>query len=150
MVKLHPDYKEFIKLLNGNKVEYLVVGAFALAFHGHPRFTGDIDFWINNDPLNAERVFNSIKEIGFPTSDISEKDFISNDLIFQIGYPPVRIDMITSVSGLTFEKSFKNKKIKRSGGLKIYFISIEDLKKNKKASGRKKDLIDLEELRKQK
>lgn len=150
MVKLHQDYKEFIKLLNKNQVEYLVVGAFALAFHGHPRYTGDIDFWINNDLPNALRVFKSIKEFGFPTTDISEKDFISDDLIFQMGYPPVRIDIITSASGLDFTKSFKNKKIKRSGGLKIYFISIEDLKKNKKASGRKKDLIDLEDLRKQK
>lgn len=125
-------------------------GAFALAFHGHPRFTGDIDFWINNDPLNAERVFNNIKDFGFPTTDISEKDFMFSDLIFQIGYPPVRIDFITSVSVLTFDKSFKNKKIKKSGGLKIYFISIEDLKKNKKASCSKKDLIVLEELRKHK
>jgi hypothetical protein len=150
MVKLHQDYKEFIKLLNENKVEYLVVGAFALAFHGYPRFTGDIDFWINNDPENAKKVYDSIKEFGFPTSNLSEEDFISDDLIFQIGYPPVRIDIVTSVSGLDFTKSFKNKKINRSSGLKIYFINIEDLKKNKKASGRKKDLIDLEELRKHK
>ena len=83
-------------------------------------------------------------------SKVTEKDFISDDLIFQIGYPPVRIDIITSVSGLNFEDSFKNKKIRKSGALKINFINIEDLKKNKKASGRKKDLVDWEELKKHK
>ncbi len=115
-----------------------MVGAFALAFHGHPRYTGDIDFWINNDISNAFRVLKSLKEFGFPTSAVTENDFTSDDLIFQMGYPSVRIDIITSVGGLNFRNSFKNKEIKRSGGIKICFINIEDLKKNMKASGRKK------------
>ncbi len=150
MVKLHQDYKEFIKLLNETKVEYLVVGAFALAFHGLPRYTGDIDFWVNNTEANSKKVYSCLKEFGFPMSKITERDFMSEDLIFQMGYPPVRIDIITGVSGLNFENSFKNKEIRKSGSIKIYYINIDDLKKNKKASGRAKDLADLEEIRKHK
>ncbi|MBK8552521.1 MAG: hypothetical protein IPL53_16220 [Ignavibacteria bacterium] len=133
MVKLHQDYKEFIKLLNESKVEYVVVGAFALAFHGLPRYTGDIDFWVNNSEENSKKVYSCIKKFGFPMTDVTERDFMSDDLIFQIGYPPVRIDIITGVSGLNFENSFKNKKIRKSGAIKINYINIEDLKKNKKS-----------------
>jgi predicted nucleotidyltransferase len=150
MVRLHQDYREFIKLLNESGVEYLVIGAFALAFHGLPRFTGDIDFWVNSSIENSKKVYNCIKDFGFPMGKITETDFNSDDLIFQIGYPPVRIDILTAVSGLDFNNSFKNKKIKRSGTLKINFLSIDDLIKNKKASGRKKDLVDLDVIRKHK
>lgn len=146
MEALHQDYKEFIELLNENKVDYLIVGAFAMAFHGHPRYTGDIDFWIRNNNLNAGKVFNVIKDFGFPINEISEKDFTSIDLIFQIGYPPVRIDILTSVEALDFEESFKSKEVKLVDGLKVNFLNLEDLKINKKAVGRKKDLADLEQL----
>lgn len=146
MESLHQDYREFIKLLNSKKVEYLVVGSFALAFHGHPRYTGDIDFWVRNSPYNSEKVYNCIKEFGFPISELTEKTFVSDDLIFQIGYPPVRIDIITSVDALDFEISFRNKHEIVIDDLIIGFISIEDFKKNKKAVGRYKDLSDLEGL----
>ncbi len=147
MIKLHQDFREFIALLNANEVEYLIVGAFALAFHGHPRNTGDIDFWIKNDMSNAKKVFKCITEFGFPVDKLDEKDFTSNDLIFQMGYPPVRIDMITSVEALEFDKSFKNKMVKKIDGLGMNFINLEDFKKNKKAVGRTKDLADLESLK---
>lgn len=146
MIKLHQDFKEFIQLLNENEVEYIVVGAFALAFNGHPRYTGDIDFWIKNDLPNAKKVFKSIKDFGFQVDRLKENEFASDDLIFQMGYPPVRIDIITSVDGLKFEESFKNKKEKNFEGLKINFLSLEDIKKNKKTVGRNKDLADLEGL----
>jgi predicted nucleotidyltransferase len=145
-MKLHQDYKEFIELLNANEVEYLVIGAFALGFHGHPRFTGDIDFWVRNDLSNAEKVFKSIKEFGFPMSKLKTEDFTSDDFIFQMGFPPIRIDIITSVDGLEFDKSFKNKNEKLIEGLKINFINIEDFITNKKRVGRNKDLADLEGL----
>ncbi|MBS1551166.1 MAG: hypothetical protein JST15_03735 [Bacteroidetes bacterium] len=146
MKSLHQDYREFIELLNANKVEYLVVGAFALAFHGHPRYTGDIDFWVNNNEENSKRVYACIKEFGFPTSGLSENDFISDDLIFQIGYPPVRIDIITSLDALNFEESYKDRVEEFIDDLKISFLCLEDFKKNKKAVGRFKDLADLEGL----
>ncbi len=147
MIKIHQDFREFIELLNKNEVDYLIVGAFALAFHGHPRYTGDIDFWIRNDLSNAKKIFKCINEFGFPIDKLDEKDFTSDDLIFQMGYPPVRIDVITSVEALEFDVSFKNRKQKEIDGLKINFINIEDFKKNKKAVGRPKDLGDLESLK---
>lgn len=147
MVKIHQDYREFIELLNSNQVEYLIVGAFALAFHGHPRYTGDIDFWVRNDISNAQKIIKSISEFGFTVDQLDEKDFTSDDLIFQMGYPPVRIDIITSVEVLEFDESFKNKIIKKIGGLTINFINLEDFKKNKRAVGRTKDLADLESLK---
>jgi hypothetical protein len=145
-MKLHQDFKEFIELLNANEVKYLVIGAFALGFHGHPRYTGDIDFWVRNDLSNAKKVFKSIKEFGFPMNKLKVKDFTSEDLIFQMGYPPVRIDVITSVDGLEFDKSFKNKNEKLIAGSKVNFINIDDFKINKKTVGRSKDLADLEGL----
>ena len=150
MEKLHQDYREFIKLLNENKVEYLVVGAFAMAFHGHPRYTGDIDFWIRNNDQNAGKVYKAIIDFGFPSDDITAKDFTIEDLIFQMGYPPVRIDVFTSISALDFGESYSRKELKNIDGLSVSFLNIEDLKKNKKAVGRKKDMADLEALSKHK
>ncbi|MEO8208954.1 MAG: nucleotidyltransferase [bacterium] len=150
MEKLNQDYKEFIELLNARKVDYIVVGAFAMAFHGHPRYTGDIDFWIRNSEANARNVFQTIVEFGFPPDNLSEKDFTSNDLIFQMGYPPVRIDVLTSIEALSFEECFLQKETRIIDGLTIPYLNIKDLIKNKKAVGRKKDLADLEELRKNK
>lgn len=147
MIKIHQDFREFIELLNKNEVDYLIVGAFALAFHGHPRYTGDIDFWVRNDLLNAKKIFKCINEFGFPVDKLDEKDFTSDDLIFQMGYPPVRIDVITSVEALKFHESFEKRIQKEIDGLEINFIDIEDFKKNKKAVGRPKDLGDLESLK---
>ncbi len=146
MERLHQDYREFIKLLNENKVDYLVVGAFAMAFHGHPRNTGDIDFWIKNTEQNAIRVYKTILDFGFPSGELTVNDFTSADLVFQMGYPPVRIDILTSIEALNFEECFLNKERKDFDGLSITFLNVEDLKKNKKALGRKKDLADLELL----
>ncbi|MEO6695603.1 MAG: nucleotidyltransferase [Ignavibacteria bacterium] len=150
MEKLHPDYKEFIQLLNENKVDYLIVGAFAMAFHGHPRNTGDIDVWINNKEQNAIKIYKTIIDFGFPSDELTVKDFTSKDLIFQMGYPPVRIDVLTSIEALNFEECFLKKEIKNFDDLAISFLSLEDLKINKKAVGRKKDLADLEVLSKSK
>jgi len=150
MKSLHQDYKEFIELLNENKVDYLVIGAFAMAFHGHPRNTGDIDFWVRNNEQNARKVYKTIIDFGFPSSELTVKDFTSEDLIFQMGYPPVRIDVLTSIEALDFEECYLTKEIKNVDGLAITFLNIEDLKKNKKAVGRKKDLADLEALSKKK
>ncbi|MCY7362616.1 MAG: hypothetical protein LH629_11215 [Ignavibacteria bacterium] len=150
MEQLNQDYREFIELLKEKEVEYIVVGAFAMAFHGHPRFTGDIDFWVRNTESNALKVYSAIIEFGFPPENLKESDFTSDDLIFQMGYPPVRIDVLTSIEALDFEECYNRKDVKLIDDLRIPFLSIDDLKKNKEAVGRKKDLADLEELKKRK
>jgi len=125
-----------------------VVGSFALAFHGHPRYTGDIDFWVKNDEQNAIKVYKTIMDFGFPSGELNVEDFISKDLIFQMGYPPVRIDILTTIEALEFENCYLKREVKNIDNMMIPFLNIEDLKKNKKAVGRKKDLADFEALSK--
>lgn len=145
-MELSQDFKEFIQLLNVHKVEYLVVGGYAVAIHGFPRTTGDIDFWVKPSQENAERVVKSLIEFGFGSLDISIDDFIKNDSVVQLGFPPNRIDIMTSVSGLTFDECLKNKKEVEFEGEKINFISLHHLRINKKSTGRDKDNLDLKNL----
>lgn len=145
-MELSQDFKEFIQLLNVHKVEYLVVGGYAVAIHGFPRTTGDIDFWVKPSQENAERVVKSLIEFGFGSLDISIDDFIKNDSVVQLGFPPNRIDIMTSVSGLTFDDCLKNKKEVEFEGEKINFISLHHLRINKKSTGRDKDNLDLKNL----
>lgn len=145
-MELSQDFKEFIQLLNVHKVEYLVVGGYAVAIHGFPRTTGDIDFWVKPSKENAERVVKSLIEFGFGSLDISIDDFIKNDSVVQLGFPPNRIDIMTSVSGLTFDECLKNKKEVEFEGEKINFISLHHLRMNKKSTGRDKDNLDLKNL----
>lgn len=145
-MELSQDFKEFIQLLNVHKVEYLVVGGYAVAIHGFPRTTGDIDFWMKPSQENAERVVKSLIEFGFGSLDISIDDFIKNDSVVQLGFPPNRIDIMTSVSGLTFDECLKNKKEVEFEGEKINFISLHHLRINKKSTGRDKDNLDLKNL----
>ncbi len=143
---LSQDFKEFIQLLNVHKVEYLVVGGYAVAIHGFPRTTGDIDFWVNPSQENAERVVKSLIEFGFGSLDINIDDFIKNNSVVQLGFPPNRIDIMTSVSGLTFGECLQNKKEVEFEGEKINFISLHHLRINKKSTGRDKDNLDLKNL----
>ncbi len=143
---LHQDYKELLKLLNENQVEYLVVGAFALGFYGSPRNTGDIDVWIRIGEENAKRMTKVFAEYGFASLGYTEKDFLEKDSIIQLGVQPIRIDILMSVSGLEFDDAYKNRKVFNAGELLINYISKEDFIKNKKASGRLKDLADIERL----
>ncbi len=123
-----------------------MVGGYALAFHGYPRFTKDIDFWVWVDEENAKNILKTIKEFGFSSLDIKQDDFLSPGYVVQLGQPPARIDLLTSVTGLEFEECYKSKVHTEILGSEIDFIDLENFKKNKKAVGRHQDLADLENL----
>jgi len=146
MEKLHPDFKELLKLLNAHKVDYLVVGGYALGFHGAPRFTGDIDLFVKPDPQNAKRILDTLKEFGFESSDLSQDDFTSPKSVIQFGFPPVRIDIMNSLSGVSWEKADSGKIKGDLDNITVYFIGKEDLITNKKTLGRQRDLADIEAL----
>lgn len=145
---LSNEFKEFIKLLNDQKVEYLLVGGYAVVLHGYVRYTGDIDFWINPVEKNAEKVVEVLDQFGFSSLNLSIEDFTSEDQIIQLGYPPNRIDIMTSVTGLSFLECYSNQTTFIIEEIPVKTITLEDLKKNKKASGRHKDLDDVENLKK--
>ena len=140
------DFKEFIELLNKNDVKYLIVGGYALAFHGYPRYTKDIDFWIWINKENAEKIVKTLTEFGFSSLDFKEEDFLTAGYVVQLGQPPGRIDLLTSVTGLEFEDCYASRVKAVIQGLDVNFINLENFKKNKKAVGRHQDLADLENL----
>ncbi len=145
-MELNEDFKEFIKLLNANKVKYLVVGGYAVGYHGNPRYTKDIDLWFLMNHENSKNIIESIKQFGFESLGLSVEDFLNSENIIQLGYPPNRIDLLTDLSGVDFETSYKNKEIVDFEDVKINFISLDDLIKNKIATGRLQDLADAEKL----
>lgn len=145
-MKLVKDFEEFIELLNKNEVKYLVVGGYAFAVHAYPRFTNDIDFFVLSTKSNIDKIISVLKEFGFDISSISADDLLKKDKVIQLGEPPYRIDLLTSIDGVEFEDAWERKVHGKYGEQVLYFISKEDLKRNKKASGRKKDLDDLNEL----
>jgi hypothetical protein len=144
-VKIHPDFNGFVAALNKNHVEYVIVGSFALAFLGCPRATGDIDFWIRPTPSNAKNLLKALKDFGFGKLNISEDDVLSGNII-QLGYPPVRIDLISVLAGLTPEEIWEGRQKGKFGDHDAHYISRENYIKNKRALGRHKDLADLERL----
>jgi hypothetical protein len=147
---LNEDYKEILQLLLKEKVKFLVVGAYALGVHGYPRATGDIDIWVEASSVNSKKVFQVLVKFGSPIKGISEETFSVKDIIFQIGVPPRRIDIITGIDGVAFAAAFKNKKMVAIQDFKIPFLSYTDLISNKKSTGRDKDLLDVKYLQKKK
>lgn len=143
---LSKDFREFIELLNEHKVEYLIVGGYAVILHGYPRYTGDIDFFIKQSKNNAKKVMAALDEFGFGSLDIESSEFTKPDKMLQLGRPPLRIDIITSLSGVTFEECEQHKKIFHIDDMALPVIGLKQLRDNKKASGRHKDLDDLEHL----
>jgi hypothetical protein len=143
---INNDFKQFIELLNKNSVKYLVVGGYALAFHGFPRYTKDIDFWVWVNEENAKNLVKTLKEFGFSSLDLKKDDFLSPGYVVQLGHPPGRIDLLTSVTGLDFEECYESRVHIEIQGSEIDFIDLENFKKNKKAVGRHQDLADLENL----
>ena len=123
-----------------------VVGGYALAFHGYPRYTKDIDFWVWVNRANAKNIVKTLKEFGFSSLDLNEDDFLSPGYVVQLGQPPARIDMLTSVTGLEFEECYELREYIEIQGSIINFIDLDSFKKNKKAVGRHQDLADLENL----
>ena len=149
-MKVEKDFEDFIKLLNKFEVKYLIVGAFALALFVEPRNTGDIDFFIERSEENAGKILKVLKEFGFESLDLNIKDFTTENMVVQLGVQPVRIDIISSISGVNFYDAYASREEKQFGKTKANFISKEYLIMNKKASARKKDLLDLELLLKKK
>ncbi len=143
---LNQDFKEFIQSLNDNHVRYLVVGGYAVALHGYPRYTKDLDLWIEAAPENSANIVKALDQFGFGSLDLTADDFLEPDTVIQLGYPPSRIDLITSASGVIFEDCYNSKVEIEIEELVINFIDIENLKKNKRASGRAQDIADLENL----
>ena len=143
---ISPDFKEFIELLNKNQIEYLVVGGYAVGIHGYPRYTGDIDIWINISDETANKMVLILDEFGFGSYELKKEDFLKADNVIQLGYPPLRIDIIMSIDGVSFEESYPKRIEKEIDGLRINFIGFDELIKNKKTSGRDKDIIDLKNL----
>ena len=143
---LDENFKEFIRLLNANDVKYLVIGGFAVAYHGYPRYTKDIDFWIWAQPENAEKVIKTIKDFGFGMMGFQVEDLLNPENVIQLGYEPNRIDLIVDLEGLDFEICFANCKDAEFEGIPIHFINLDDLVKNKLSTGRLKDKVDAQTL----
>lgn len=143
---LNKDFREFVKSLNDSGVRYLVVGGYAVAFHGHPRYTRDIDIWIERSAKNAAGMVAALERFGFGSIGLKAEDFLVPEQIIQLGNPPNRIDLLTSVSGVEFEACYAARVTVDVDGVAVNFIDLENLKKSKKAAGRHQDLADLENL----
>jgi len=148
MIHLPKDFRELLQLLNSRKVEYMVVGGYAVALYGYPRATGDMDIWIALSKDNAHRTVEALREFGFDTPQLKEDLFLEKEKNIRMGNPPLRIEILTSIDGVEFAECYRNKRIVTIDDIDVSFISLEDLKKNKKASGRYQDLADLENLEK--
>ncbi|KQC10037.1 MAG: hypothetical protein APR62_02205 [Smithella sp. SDB] len=140
------DFKELLELFNGHKVEYMIVGAYALAFYGAPRFTAGIDIFVNPSPGNAKKILSALADFGFSSLNLTIEDFRKPNSVVQLGVPPVRIDIITSLTGVTWEDADKGKQEGLYGDVPVHFLGKEQYITNKRATGRKKDLADLESL----
>ncbi|HOD48911.1 MAG TPA: nucleotidyltransferase [Candidatus Hydrogenedentes bacterium] len=143
---LHPDLRAFIELLNSHGVDYVVVGAHAMAYHGCPRYTGDIDLFLRVSDENAQRMERVICAFGFKDTGLSARDFSEEHQIIQLGFPPNRIDLLTTLTGVPFDDAWSGAVSARLEGLPVRILSREHLIVNKKALGRAKDLADLEWL----
>lgn len=145
-MEIQKDFREFVELLNEHEVEFIIVGGYALAFHGVPRFTGDIDVFVKADHENAKRIMNALAAFGFSSLDLTIDDFQDQNKVIQLGLPPVRIDIITSISGVTWEDADATKESGLFGDVSVSYIGRKQFIINKRATGRKKDLADLEAL----
>lgn len=139
---LNEDYRDILHILLKHRVDFLVVGAYAMSAYGYPRATGDIDIWVLPSHENSRKVYISLAEFGAPLKDITEETFLEHNIVFQIGVAPRRIDLLTHIDGVDFHSAFENKREIKLEGLTIPIISREDLLKNKQATGREKDRLD--------
>jgi predicted nucleotidyltransferase len=144
MILLPPDFREFLQLLNSHKVRYLLVGGYAVGYYGYPRATADMDIWVATDVENVDSVIAALTEFGF--AEVEPELFAKEKQVLRMGVPPLRIELLTGVSGVKFEDCYSHRIVANLGGVEINLISLEDLKTNKAASGRYKDLNDLEYL----
>jgi len=145
-MEIQQDFKELLRLFNAHNVEYIIVGGYALAFHGAPRYTGDLDILVKPDKENANRVLMALTEFGFGSLGLKETDFCYTDRVVQLGVPPVRIDLITSLTGVSWEEAFTGRIKGKYGNIPVYYLGRDQFISNKKAMGRLKDLADIEAL----
>lgn len=145
-IELHPDFRDFLKLLNSHNVEYLLVGGYAVGYYGYPRATGDMDVWIAVSESNAEKVSTVLREFGMPEAEIYKEMFLARGRVIRMGVPPVRIEIITGATGVDFGECYSRKEVLEIEAVPVNFISLTDLKANKRACGRHKDLEDPEHL----
>jgi hypothetical protein len=145
-MEIHSDFKGLLELFNKHGVEYVIVGGYALAFHGAPRVTGDIDLFVRPTTENAERILSALDDFGFGSLSLSREDFATPGMVIQLGVPPVRIDIVTGVSGVSWEKADGGKVPGRYDDTPVFFIGREDFILNKRATGRAKDAADIEAL----
>jgi len=143
---LNEDYRDMLHALSDEKVRFLLVGAYAMAAHGYPRATMDIDIWVMPSPENADAILRALHRFGAPLHNLTKEDLQKNGTIFQIGVAPRRIDIITAASGLQFEGSYERSLSVNIEGIEVHIPSIDDLIRNKRAVGRTKDLADVEVL----
>jgi hypothetical protein len=143
---LNPDYRDMLSAFADAEVEFLVIGAYALAAHGHPRATGDIDLWVRSTETNAGRVLEALSAFGAPLSDVDRHDFNTPDTVFQIGVSPRRIDILTSIEGVSFEDAWPERMEIELDGLTIPILGKKHLIENKRALGRSQDRADIERL----
>ena len=146
MIQIPSDFKEFLRLLNFHQVEYLLIGGYAVGYYGFVRATGDMDIWININPMNANKVVIALQEFGFVVPELSPEIFLQKERIVRMGIPPMRLEILTTISGVEFAECFENREVAQIEDLEVNLINLQDLKVNKRASGRLKDLLDLENL----
>jgi len=143
---LNSDYKEMLQILLENEVRFLIVGAYAMGAHGYPRATGDLDIWVEASEKNSRKVYKSLTRFGSPLSQLTEESFCEAGIVFQIGVAPRRIDILTHIDGVRFDDAYEAKEVIELEGLRIPFLSKEDLLTNKKATGRQRDKLDVDNL----
>lgn len=144
--RLPQDFKEFLRLLNAHQVEYLLIGGFAVGYHGYPRATVDMDVWIARSPTNAKKILTVIKEFGFQAPELTTELFLKENKIVRMGVPPLRIEVMTGIDGVEFDECYIERISDSIDGVPVNLINLRHLKINKQASGRPKDLNDLEHL----
>jgi predicted nucleotidyltransferase len=145
-IELHQDFKDFLRLLNSYHVEYLLVGGYAVGYHGYPRATGDMDIWVAISKSNAQKTAEALSDFGMPKEAVSKELFLERDKVIRMGVPPVSIEIITGASGVNFRECYARREVIDIDGIPVSFISLTDLKMNKRSAGRHKDLEDLDHL----
>ena len=145
-IQIPPDFKDFLKLLKEHDVRYLLIGGYAVSYHGYIRATGDMDIWIAIHPDNAQKIVDVLKAFGFDHPDLNKDLFLHENKILRMGVPPVRLEITTSISGVQFDECYQTRVVDVLDGVEVNLIDLANLKKNKKASGRPKDLVDFQKL----
>ncbi len=148
-MEIQQEFKDLLELFNAQQVEYMIVGGYALAFHGAPRYTGDIDIFVKPDAVNAQHIMAALDKFGFGSVGLTAADFESPDNVVQLGIPPVRVDIITSITGVSWDAAFTGRVEGKYGNTSVFFIGRDQYILNKRVLGRKKDLADLEALGKE-